>query len=84
MPEGYTACIMQAESGDRLSERSELKSRLVKKVSEISVWNYDSKADTANDNPVSKALRWSQIAKVLHQDDSEWSLLSVYAMPINQ
>jgi hypothetical protein len=41
MPDGYKALVMQTESGDRLSERSELKSRLVKTLSQMTVWNYD-------------------------------------------
>jgi hypothetical protein len=33
VPKGYTGLVLQTESGDRLSERSELQSRVVKKGS---------------------------------------------------
>ena len=69
VPEGYVGLVLQTDPSDRLSERSELNSRLVKKVSDITVWNYDVKSDTADDNPISRAMKWGKLAKIMHQDD---------------
>ena len=65
MPDGYKALVMQTESGDRLSERSELKSRLVKTLSQMTVWNYDA----SGDNHITKALQWTQLAELMHSED---------------
>ncbi len=69
MPEGYTTLVMQTDCGDRLTERSEIKSRLVQKSSEITVWNYDANADTAKNNPIARALDWTKLAKIMHTED---------------
>ena len=71
MPEGYKALVMQTESGDRLSERSEVRSRIVKTVSRMTVWNYDSNGDDAKNNPIAKALQWTHLADLMHNEPSQ-------------
>ena len=69
MPEGYTTLILKSDARDQVSERSELKSRVIQKVPEVTVWNYDVSADTAKDNPIARALEWAKLAKIMHTED---------------
>jgi hypothetical protein len=69
MPEGYTTLVLKSDTRDQVSERSELRSRVVQKVPELTVWNYDVSADTAKNNPIARALQWTRLANILHTED---------------
>ena len=67
VPSGYSALVV--EGGN--SKSDEIKLKATKKLDKITVWNYDKPGAHREDNPVSKAFQWLEIAGVVAGDDTD-------------
>ena len=69
LPSGYSAVVLQAGRGQGLGERQDQAMRGMKRVSEITVWNYD-KIPSEHDQ-LRKAMQWVKLAEIMHDEDEE-------------
>ena len=73
MPDGYSAWVLQGSGRSQANflenDEKDIKFKAAAKLNRMTVWNYDKEGDL--DNPISRALQWTQICEALAVSDNE-------------